>query len=172
MAANRKEVHTWCGRTARVPVLEGEVTEHGHGPSVASAHVTGPDGGTGQFAIRPSRSEGPLVNVRDSPDGLRVARGELTKMTTHERTAPAGAPPSTGATGRCKFRDRRTNRGGPPEVTGRLPPEPEPPASGTAPRVEMVLPCSYELPVSSTRILASILLAEMRSRDRRPPEAA
>lgn len=43
---------------------------------------------------------------------------------------------------------------------------------GTALRMEMALPCGYELPVNSTRILADILLAEMRSRDRRPPEVA
>ncbi len=58
-----------------------------------------------------------------------------------------------------------------PQATGHLRPDAEPHSEHAAPRLAVAVPCSYELPAASTRILAGIVLAAMKSRDR-PPEVA
>lgn len=92
--------------------------------------------------------------------------------TTTKQAVPGGVPRSESAAGTNVDRVHQTSGEGTSGVAGRVGTNPGQHGPWTAPRVEMALPCSYDLPVSSTRILASILLAEMRSRDRRPPEAA
>ncbi|CAN5576953.1 hypothetical protein BH23ACT6_BH23ACT6_23380 [soil metagenome] len=92
--------------------------------------------------------------------------------TTTKRAAPGGVPQAVGAVGPNVDRVQQTIDQGTSVLTSRDGRNRGLQGPRTAPRMEMALPCSYELPVNSTRILAGILLAEMRSRDRRPPEVA